>query len=175
MFRLEKKIFFRGTPPSKGKNVLTPDFAWYMFRLEKKFFCRGTPPSPHPPTLKRKFFWLHIWLDTCSDWKKKKFFFSSETPPLVKGKCFDTRFGLIHVQTGKKIVLLRDPPPSKGKIFWHQICLGTCSDWKKKNFFRGTLPPPSKGKNFWHQIWLDTCSDWKKKFFFRGTPPLPPE
>ena len=28
----------------------------------------------------------------------------------VKGKNFDTRFGLIHVQTGKKF-LSRDPPP----------------------------------------------------------------
>ena len=59
----------------------------------------------------------------------------------VKGKIFDTRFGLIHVQTGKK------------------------------NFCRGTPPPPSKGKNFWHQIWLDTCSDWEKKFLLRDPPP----
>ena len=29
----------------------------------------------------------------------------------VKGKIFDTRFGLIHVQTGKKKFLSRDPPP----------------------------------------------------------------
>ena len=29
---------------------------------------------------------------------------------LVKGKIFDSRFGLIHVQTGEKIFLLRDPP-----------------------------------------------------------------
>ena len=28
----------------------------------------------------------------------------------MKGKFFDTRFGLIHVQTGKKNFLLRDPP-----------------------------------------------------------------
>ena len=32
-------------------------------------------------------------------------------PVSVKGKIFDTRFGLIHVQTGKKKFLLRDPPP----------------------------------------------------------------
>ena len=31
-------------------------------------------------------------------------------PVLVKGKIFDSRFGLIHVQTGKKKFLLRDPP-----------------------------------------------------------------
>ena len=29
----------------------------------------------------------------------------------MKGKIFDTRFGLIHVQTGGKKFLLRDPPP----------------------------------------------------------------
>ena len=63
-------------------------------------------------------------------------------PVSVKGKFFDTRFGLIHVQTGKKI-LSRDPPP----------------------------PTPRKGKNFWHQIWLDTCSDWQKKFLSREPPP----
>ena len=33
----------------------------------------------------------------------------------VKGKIFDTRFGLIHVQTGKKF-LSRDPPPVKEKF-----------------------------------------------------------
>ena len=40
-------------------------------------------------------------------------------PVSVKGKNFDTRFGLIHVQTGE-IFFCRDiPPPSpvKGKIF----------------------------------------------------------
>ena len=40
-------------------------------------------------------------------------------PVSVKGKIFDTRFGLIHVQTGKKIFCQGTPrpPPSKGKIF----------------------------------------------------------
>ena len=114
-----------------------------MFRLEKKFLSRGTPH----PTGKGKNFWHQIWLDTCSDWKKS--FCRGETPPPppVKGKIFDTRFGLIHVQTGKKI-----------------FCR-----WNPLSF-----PPPltGKGKNFWHQIWLDTCSDWKKNFC-RGTPPSP--
>ena len=32
---------------------------------------------------------------------------------LVKGKIFDSRFGLIHVQTGEKKFLLRDPPPPR--------------------------------------------------------------
>ena len=40
-------------------------------------------------------------------------------PVSVKGKIFDTRFGLIHVQTGKKIFVEGPPPPppSKGKNF----------------------------------------------------------
>ena len=39
-------------------------------------------------------------------------------PISVKGKIFDSRFGFIHVQTGKKIFLSRGlPPPVKGKIF----------------------------------------------------------
>ena len=33
----------------------------------------------------------------------------------VKGKIFDTRFGLIHVQTGK-IFFVEGPPPVKGKF-----------------------------------------------------------
>ena len=37
--------------------------------------------------------------------------FCRGTPPPVKGKFFDTRFGLIHVQTGEKNCMLRDPPP----------------------------------------------------------------
>ena len=39
-------------------------------------------------------------------------------PVSVKGKFFDTRFGLIHVQTGKKFFLSRAPLPLvKGKFF----------------------------------------------------------
>ena len=39
-------------------------------------------------------------------------------PVSVKGKNFDTRFGLIHVQTGKKFLSRDTPtPPSKGKKF----------------------------------------------------------
>ena len=121
---------------------------------------RGVPPS------KGENFWHQIWLDTCSDWKK---FFSKRDPPQppVKGKIFDTRFSLIHVQTGKKI-FQRDPPTIKGKIFDTRFGLIHVQTGKKV-FAEG--PPPSKGKNFWHQIWLDTCSDWKKNFC-RGTPPL---
>ena len=86
----------------------------------------------------------------------------------VKGKIFVTRFGLIHVQTRKNFFAEGPPPRSKGKNFWQQIWIDTCSD--QKNFFCwGT--PPSKGKTFWHQIWLDTCADWEK-FFCQGTPPV---
>ena len=38
-------------------------------------------------------------------------------PPQVKGKIFDSRFGLIHVKSGGKIFWSRDPPPVKGKNF----------------------------------------------------------
>ena len=34
-------------------------------------------------------------------------------PVSVKGKIFDTRFGLIHVQTGKKIFVKGPPPPPR--------------------------------------------------------------
>ena len=64
------------------------------------------------------------------------------------------------------------PGLSKGKNFWHQIWLDTCSDWK--NFFvEGPPPPPSKGKNFWHQIWPQYMFRLEK-FFCRGTPSPPP-
>ena len=43
--------------------------------------------------------------------------FSGGYPVSVKGKIFDTRFGLIHVQTGKKNFCRGTPPPSKGKNF----------------------------------------------------------
>ena len=41
-------------------------------------------------------------------------------PVSVKGKFFDTRFGLIHVQTGKKNFLSRDPPSpgNSKKLLW---------------------------------------------------------
>ena len=133
-----------------------------MFRLGKKFLSRK-PPLP----VKGKFFDTRFGLIHVQTGKKN---FCQGNPPLVKGKIFDTRFGLIHVQTGEKIFCRETPsPPSKGKIFWHQIWLDTCSDWGKN--FLSRPPPPSKGKIFWHQIWLDTCSDWEKKFLSRDHPP----
>ena len=89
---------------------------------------------------------------------------------LSKGKNFWHQIWLDTCSDWKKIFLSRAPPPSKGKNFWHQIWLDTCSDWQKKYFVKGP-PPRRKGKNFWHQIWLDTCSDWQKKYFVKGPPP----
>ena len=37
--------------------------------------------------------------------------FVKGSPPLVKGKIFGSRFGLIHVQTGKKNFCTGTPPP----------------------------------------------------------------
>ena len=123
----------------------------------------------------------------------KKNFSEGSPPPPVKGKIFDTRFGLIHVQTGEKIFSRGTPPPPpvKGNIFDTRFGLIHVQTGKKK-FFWGTPPPPQYrekfltpdlawymfrlGKNFfsnfWHQIWLDTCSDWGKNFC-QGTPPPP--
>ena len=42
---------------------------------------------------------------------EKKFLLRDPPPPPVKGKFFDTRFGLIHVQTGK-FFFVKGPPPS---------------------------------------------------------------
>ena len=71
----------------------------------------------------------------------------------VKGKIFDTRFGLIHVQTGKKKIFVEgpSPPPVKGKFFWHQIWLDTCSDWEKHFLSRDPPPPPLNSKDL---LWL---------------------
>ena len=92
-------------------------------------------------------------------------------PVSVKGKIFDTRFGLIHVQTGKKNFLLRDPPPPTGKgetiltpdLAWYMFRL------EKKFFVKGP-PPTVKGKILtpdlaWYMFRLE------KNFFVEGTPP----
>ena len=62
------------------------------------------------------------------------------------GKIFDTRFGLIHVQTGEKFFCQGTPPPHpvKGKIFDTRFGLIHVQTGKKF-FVKG---PPSKGKNF---------------------------
>ena len=68
-------------------------------------------------------------------------FWGGGYPVSVKGKMFDTRFGLIHVQT-RKIFLLRDPPspPVKGKIFDTRFGLIHVQTGKKI-FCQGTPPP----------------------------------
>ena len=87
---------------------------------------------------KGKNFWHQIWLDTCSDWKK---IFCRGTPPPVKGKIFDTRFGLIYVQTGKNKFFwgTPSPPPVKGKIF--DTRFGLIHVQTGKNFFCQGTPP----------------------------------
>ena len=90
-------VHFLVTPPlPSGVTYLvtTASVCMYGCSLVEIFFTKGF------------FFGHQIWLDTCSDLKKK---FPQRTPlslspppPPVKGKIFDTRFGLIHVQTGKK-------------------------------------------------------------------------
>ena len=68
-------------------------------------------------------------------------------PVSVKGKIFDTRFGLIHVQTGKKIFLSRDPPPLvKGKFFYTRFGLIHVQTGKK-NFLSRDPPPPGIARN----------------------------
>ena len=62
-------------------------------------------------------------------------------PVSVKGKNFDTRFGLIHVQTGKKIFVEGPPPQVKGKIFDTRFGLIHVQTGKK-NFCQGTPPLP---------------------------------
>ena len=99
----------------------------------------------YPISGKEKNFWHQIWLDTCSHWKK--FFFTGGPPLPVKGKIFDTRFGLIHVQTGNKIFCRGTPPPPtvKGKFFDTRFGLIHVQTGKKK-FRRGTTPPPWNSK-----------------------------
>ena len=76
-----------------------------------------------------------------------------EGPPPVKGKIFDTRFGLIHVQTGKKIFVKGPPPPQvKGKIFDTRFGLIHVQTGKKI-FCQGTPPPPPP-RNSKKLLWL---------------------
>ena len=84
----------------------------------------------------------------------------------VKGKNFDTRFGLIHVQTGKKI-FVEGSPPVKGKIFDTRFGLIHVQTGKKK-FCQGT--PPLKGKFFDTRFGLIHVQTGKKIFFPRDPP-----
>ena len=83
----------------------------------------------------------------------KTFFCQGTPPPPVKGKNFDTRFGLIHVQIGKKNFCQGTPtPPSpvKGKNFDTRFGLIHVQTGKK-NFCQGTPPPPGNSKKL---LWL---------------------
>ena len=73
----------------------------------------------------------------------------SPPPPPVKGKNFGTRFGLIHVQTGKKFLVEGPPPPPpvKGTIFGTRFGLIHVQT-RKKIFVEGPPPLPVKGKIF---------------------------
>ena len=95
-------------------------------------------------------------------------------PVLVKGKFFDTRFGLIHVQTGKKNFLSRDlpPPKVKGKFFDTRFGLIHVQTGKK-NFCQGT-PPLVKGKFFDTRFGLIHVQTGKKNFLSRDPPSRPP-
>ena len=127
----------------KGK-IFDTRFGWNHVQTRGKIFCQGTPP---PPLVKGKIIDTRFCLTHVQTGKK---IFCWGTPPLpVKGKNFDTRFSLIHVQTGKKILCQGIPPllPSKGKNFWHQIWLDTCSDWGKKILSRDPPPFPGNSKD----------------------------
>ena len=67
-------------------------------------------------------------------------FFGGGYPVSVKGKIFDTRFGLIHVQTGKKFFVEGPPPPPvKGTIF--DTRFGLIHVHTGKKFFVEGPPP----------------------------------
>ena len=103
---------------------------------------------------------------------KKKNFCQGTPPPPVKGKIFDTRFGLIHVQTAKKKIFVEGPPPPpvKGNIFDTRFGLIHVQT-EKKNFCQGTPPPPVKGKNFDTRFGLIHVQTAKKKILSRDPPP----
>ena len=86
----------------------------YCFQFVCQFTSRGGVPGPGPGREvpgpgpgggSRSQIWGGTWSQVQGGY-----------PVSVKGKIFDTRFGLIHVQTRKKIFVAR-PPPSKGKKF----------------------------------------------------------
>ena len=99
--------------------------------------------------------------------------FLSKDPPLVKGKFFDTRFGLIHVQTGKNFFLSRDPPrPVKGKFFDTRFGLIHVQTGKKF-FLSRDHPALVKGKFFDTRFGLIHVQTGKKIFLLRDPPPPP--
>ena len=99
--------------------------------------------------------------------------FQGGYPVSVKGKIFDTRFGLIHVQTGEKNFCRGTPPPPvKGNFLtpdlaWYMFRLG------KKIFVEGPPPPQVKGKIFDTRFGLIHVQTGEKNFC-QGTLPPPP-
>ena len=78
-----------------------------------------------------------------------RFFWGGGVLVSVKGNIFDTRFGLMHVQTGKKNFVEDPPPPQvKGKIFDTRFGLRHVQTGKKI-FVKGPLPPRNSKKLLW--------------------------
>ena len=68
---------------------------------------------------------------------------------LVKGKIFDSRFGLIHVQTGEKKFLLRDPPAIARKLLWlHGGRYASCIQAGGLSFLPPTIWRMGEGNSF---------------------------
>ena len=103
----------------------------------------------------------------------EKKFLLREPPPQVKRKIFDTRFGLIHVQTRKKIFVKGRPPTPRVKGKFFDTRFGLRHVQTGKNFFvEGPHPPPPqvKGKNFDTRFGLIHVQTGKKNFV-KGPPP----
>ena len=64
------------------------------------------------------------------------------------------------------------PGLSKGKNFWHQIWLDTCSDWEK-NFLSRNPPPPQLREKFLTPDLARYMFRLGKKIFVEGPPPPP--
>ena len=146
---LTGKIFFKFlvAPSLRAERLI-----WSLWRVSvwlvgcTSVSHRGTPPLRHPPSSPPP------GNHRISKIPKPKFvsayseqLFQGGTPPLVKGKFFDTRFGLIHVQTGKKNFHRGPPLPVKGKNFDTRFGLIHVQTGKK--IFQRDLPP-HKGENF---------------------------
>ena len=59
---------------------------------------------------------------------------SRDPPPQVKGKIFDTRFGLIHVQTGKKNFCQGTPPPRIPRNCYGYVAGGMALAFTQEDF-----------------------------------------
>ena len=185
-----QNIFTKTTKGVKQEVQLDHLLEWLSILILCKFFtarvrtydgrlcfhrCVSVQGGGVPGFSKGKSFWHQIWLDTCSGWEKKFLSRAAPPPPAVKGKIFDTKFGLIHVQTRKQFLVEGPPsPPVKGKIFDTRFGLIHVQTGKKI-FVKGhpaPPPPPVRGKNFDTRFGLIHVQTGKK-FLVEG-PPLPP-